>query len=115
MDSTRLPGKVLREIAGKPLLTYLLERLERSRALAAVLVATSTEASDDPVAALCASRGTRCHRGSLDDVAARVGEALAVNGLDAFVRVSGDSPLLDPSLVDRGVTLFLAGELDLVT
>jgi spore coat polysaccharide biosynthesis protein SpsF (cytidylyltransferase family) len=112
--STRLPGKVLRSLRGQPLLVYVLERLERARRLDALVVATSTAAVDDAVAELCAAHGVACFRGPLDDVAARFVGAAAAHGLDAIVRVSGDSPLLDQALVDRGVELY-GDDVDLVT
>lgn len=114
MRSQRLPGKVLRDLAGRPLLQYVLERLQRCRALADVVVATSTDRSDDPVAEFCAARGISCHRGPLEDVAGRFVEVVRALDLDACVRVSGDSPLLDPGLVDRGTSLF-DHSVDLVT
>ncbi len=115
MGSARLPGKVLMELAGRPALDYLLERLEHASTLEAVVVATSREAADDAVASYCAARATDCHRGDQDDVAGRLLEAAERFELDAFVRVNGDSPLLDQALVDRGVRLFTAGGCDLVT
>jgi spore coat polysaccharide biosynthesis protein SpsF len=116
MSSSRLPGKVLRPLAGKPLLSYVLERLERCEAVSGgVVVATSIDASDDPIADYCVHADVECHRGALDDVAGRflsVGDAY---GLDAVVRLSGDSPLLDQRLVDRGIALFQSDPCDLVT
>lgn len=115
MTSARLPGKVLAPLAGRPALVWVLERLERAETLDAVLVATSDAGSDDPVAAFCAERGVACHRGPLDDVAARMLGAARAAGLDAFVRVSGDSPTLDQRLVDHGVRLMREARVDLVT
>lgn len=115
MGSRRLPGKVLATLAGRPVLEWLLEGLEHATALDAVVVATSDDASDDAVAAFCARAGVLCHRGPLDDVVARLLGAAQENGLDAIVRVNGDSPLLDQRLVDRGVELFRASGADLVT
>src|SRR5207249_4574865 len=96
-------------------LDWLLERLEHADTLDAVIVATSQDASDDAVAAHCAARGTDCHRGPLDDVATRVFDAARGAGLDAFVRVNADSPLLDQRLVDRGVSIMRASDACLVT
>ncbi len=115
MSSCRLPGKVLRPLAGKPTLAYLLERLERCRTLDALVVATSSDSSDDPVADFCAARGVQFHRGPLANVAGRFIEVVERFGFSAFVRVTGDSPLLDQALVDRGVALFHSGEHDVVT
>lgn len=115
LSSRRLPGKVLCPVADKPLLQYLLERLGRVPSLEGVVVATSREASDDRVAEFCARQGALCHRGDLDDVAQRFLGAAAAFGFDAFVRVSGDSPLLDPRLVVQAVSLFREAGADLVT
>jgi spore coat polysaccharide biosynthesis protein SpsF (cytidylyltransferase family) len=103
--STRLPGKVLREVGGKPLLAYLLERLEHAALIDAVVVATSDDPSDEAVAGFCSTWGVECHRGQLGDVAGRILGAARARDVDAFVRISGDSPLLDQSLVDRAVAL----------
>jgi spore coat polysaccharide biosynthesis protein SpsF len=115
MSSRRLPGKVLRPLAGKPALQYLLERLERCEQVDRVIVATSTEPSDDPVAAFCDAAGAALHRGPLEHVAARFGEVAERFGLDAFVRVTADSPLLDQALVDRGAALYREGDFDVVS
>lgn len=105
MSSSRMPGKSLMPLAGRPALRYVLERLERAQCLDLVVVATSTDDSDDPVAAFCRAEGIEYHRGPLDNVAARFGEVVDHYGLDAFVRISGDSPLLDQQLVDCAVAL----------
>jgi len=115
MNSDRLPGKVLHPVRGKPMLEYILERLDRCALLNRVVVATSTDRTDDPVERFCRERATECYRGSLSNVASRFKNVLDIYGFDAFVRVSGDSPLLDPGLVDRAVGIFLQGDLDLVT
>lgn len=115
MTSRRLPGKVLRPLAGRPALQYLLERLVRCQEVDRVIVATSTAATDDPIAAFCKMHGATLYRGPPEHVAARFGEVVDRFGLDAFVRVSGDSPLLDQALVDRGVALYRSGEHDVVT
>jgi spore coat polysaccharide biosynthesis protein SpsF len=115
MSSRRLPGKVLRPLAGTPALQYLLERLERCEQVDRVIVATSAEPSDDPVAAFCEAAGATVHRGPLEHVAARFGEVADRFGLDAFVRVTADSPLLDQALVDHGAALYRKGEFDIVT
>lgn len=111
MTSERLPGKVLASLAGKPVLGHVLDRLSRYRAV----VATSTDPSDDAVASFCADRGAECFRGPLEDVAARFAGVVATLGVDAFVRVSADSPVLDPLLVYEGIALFEKLRPDLAT
>lgn len=115
MSSTRCPRKVLTPLAGKPLLGHLLDRLDTVPTLAAVVVATSGQADDDAIAAYCAARGTACHRGPLGDVARRLLDAAERFSLDAFVRVCGDSPVLDPGLVAAAVALFREHRPDFVT
>ena len=115
MGSERLPGKVLEVVEGKPLLAYLLERLALARSLDGVVVATSDDATDDAVASFCRRVGVDCHRGSLEDVAGRILAAVRARGLDAFVRISGDSPLLDQALVDHAVALLNDTGCDLAT
>jgi len=115
MSSRRLPGKVLAEVGGRPLLCYLIERLQHCRLLSEVAIATSENPSDDPVATFAARWQVRLFRGSLDDVLLRFVSAAQFFGVNSFVRVNGDSPLLDPALVDYGVSLFDDADLDLVT
>jgi spore coat polysaccharide biosynthesis protein SpsF len=115
MGSSRLPGKVLREVAGKPILQYLLERLQRARRLSGVVVATSTDAEDMPIVELCERLGVEVFRGDQANVASRFLDVIKTRAGNAFVRISGDSPLLDPSVVDLAVGRFLTGDCDVVT
>jgi spore coat polysaccharide biosynthesis protein SpsF len=103
MGSTRLPGKVLLPVAGRPLLSYQLERLRESKRAAGLLVATSTLAGDDPIAALCEREGVGCVRGPEQDVLRRFALAAREARAAAVVRVTGDCPLLDPELVDEAI------------
>ncbi len=106
MSSTRRPGKVLHQVRGQPLLAWLLERLGRARDLDGIVVATSVESDDDAIEQFCRDRGIPWHRGPLDDVARRFLDVVDRFGFDAFVRVTGDAPLLDQRLVSHAVTLF---------
>jgi len=115
MSSQRLPGKVLHEVAGRPMLQYLLERLEHCTLLNDIVVATSSEKSDDAIEIFCKNHNVSCHRGSLSDVAGRFRAVLEACPYDAFVRVNGDSPLLDQRLIEKGIGFFLEGNFDLVT
>ena len=114
MSSQRLPDKVLTMVNGKPLLQYLLERLTHCSSIDQIVVATSEDKSDDPIAVFCHEYGAVCFRGPLQNVAKRFYMALEKYNLDVFVRVCGDSPMLDQKLIDLGVKLF-NGEYDLVT
>jgi spore coat polysaccharide biosynthesis protein SpsF (cytidylyltransferase family) len=115
MTSRRLPGKSLRLLCGKPILQYVLECLGQVGKLAETIVATSTDPSDDPIAEYCEQFGWDCFRGPLDNVAERFLQAAVAHGYSAFVRISGDSPLLDPHLAARAVALFAESDADLVT
>lgn len=107
MTSTRLPGKVLMEAAGQPLLTHHLGRLARCRSLDALVLATTVNGTDDPVAELAGSLGVPVFRGDEQDVLGRFAGAAAMADADVVVRVTADCPLIDPALVDRVVTAFL--------
>lgn len=117
MGSTRLPGKVLKEAAGKPLLAHLLERLARAETLDRIVVATSTDSRDDAITAACGRLGVPVFRGSETDVLDRYVRAAREFDFDVVVRVTGDCPLIDPALVDDMVRLSLerAGAFDLMT
>lgn len=115
MSSARLPGKVLRLAHSKPLLVYLLDRLARLAPGVQTVVATSANPEDDPVADLCRAQDMVCVRGPLDDVASRFVKALDETGAGAFVRISGDSPLLDTALVGQAISLYTETGADIVT
>ena len=115
MTSTRLPGKVLLPLAGEPMLTRLIERLRRVRRADGIVVATTTNTSDDPIAALCALLGVPCHRGSEHDVLSRYADAARVHGADVVVRITSDCPLIDPALIDQVIATYEAGDSDYVS
>jgi spore coat polysaccharide biosynthesis protein SpsF len=106
MTSTRLPGKVLREVLGKPLLAYQLERMRRARSLARIVIATTTNATDDPIAAFCAREGCDVVRGPEDDVLARYAQAVQAFPAATVVRMTSDCPLMEPALIDQAVARF---------
>jgi spore coat polysaccharide biosynthesis protein SpsF len=115
MSSQRFPGKVLHEIHGKPLLEYVLERVAGCPSLDAIVVATSKDPTDEPIAGFCRDRKVLCHRGPLEDVAGRFLEVLQTYGFDAFLRINADSPLIDPDLMAEGLREYRRGEYDIVT
>lgn len=100
-SSSRLPGKVLADLAGKPMLLRQIDRIGRSQRIDHLIVATSREADDDELAELCAANGVDCHRGSLDDVLDRVIGAAREKDAGWIVRLTGDCPLADPEIIDR--------------
>jgi spore coat polysaccharide biosynthesis protein SpsF len=101
MTSTRLPGKVLVDLAGAPMLVREIERLRTAQNIDEIAIATTTNATDDPVVALAERNGLAVHRGSEHDVLARYAGAAAQVGADIVVRITADCPLIDGPEVDR--------------
>ena len=112
MTSTRLPGKVLMEVNGRSLIEIQLARLARAAHADRVIVATTTNAADDPIVALAERLGAGVHRGSEHDVLARYHGAAADAGATTIVRVTADCPLIDPAVVDRVIARFAEGDVD---
>ena len=108
MGSARLPGKILADLAGEPMLARVVARVGRAAGLAEVIVATTDEPADDAVATLAALRGWRCVRGSRDDVLSRYIKAAETTIADAFVRITADCPLADPAVIDAHLAAFAA-------
>jgi spore coat polysaccharide biosynthesis protein SpsF len=108
MSSTRLPGKVMRPILGRPMIGLQVERLRRSARLGRIVVATSDGPEDDPLADYVETLGLAVHRGERDDVLARFHGALAAHGGgEHVVRLTADCPLADPEVIDAAVALHL--------
>ncbi len=98
------------DIAGRPLLARVLERVGMAGTVDEVVLATSDSSADRPLAELAEDLGVRCHRGSEQDVLSRMREAANVAAADVVVRVTGDCPLIDPGLVDEVVGMLVAGQ-----
>ncbi|MSO74227.1 MAG: hypothetical protein EXQ99_03615 [Alphaproteobacteria bacterium] len=112
MTSSRLPGKVVADLGGKPVIERMIARVRRARSLDALWVATTTRATDDPLMALCAQLGVPVHRGDETDVLARfVGAAWAAKA-DVVVRLTADCPMSDPLLIDQVVGAYAEGSVD---
>ncbi len=103
MSSSRFPGKVLEALGGLPMIVFMARRAMRAKTLQDVVVVTSTDASDTPLAATLESHGISCFRGELQDVLARYAAAAASCNADEIVRLTGDCPLVDPLIVDQVV------------
>jgi len=106
MSSRRLPGKILETIEGTPLLAHVVHRAQATNVFATVMVATSTDPSDDLVQRFCASQEIPCFRGSLHDVLDRYLRAAASLNAEVITRITGDCPLLDPAVTRRVVEAF---------
>jgi len=112
MGSTRLPGKVLAEVGGHPMLWYVIERTRAAKTLDDVIVATTTEPADDIIVAFCRQHGVSCFRGSETDVLDRYYHAACQHDVRIVVRITSDCPLIDPGIVDKTVRAFLAEQAD---
>jgi len=107
MSSTRLAGKVLREILGKPMLWHLLSRLKKSVLIEKIIVATSTKEIDRPILEVAADCGVESFAGSEDDVLDRYYQAAKKFRADPVVRITADCPLIDPRISDKTIECFL--------
>jgi len=115
MTSTRLPGKVMHPILGKPMLELLVERLKRARTLDQIVVATTTNRADDVIEELACQLGVSVFRGSEEDVLDRVLRAARSVNADVIVEITGDCPLIEPAVVNRLVGIYQANHYDYIS
>lgn len=114
-DSRRLPGKALADLDGAPLLDRVVARVRRATRIDAIVVATSDRAVDEPIARRARQLGVACFRGATEDVASRFVAAAGSEGCTIALRVNGDSPFVDPELLDEAVALLEATGSDVAT
>lgn len=116
LGSTRLPGKALLDLAGRPMLEHVLARAAAVPGVDRVVLATTVSPEDDALVEVARAADVACVRGSVDDVLDRFRTALVAHPADALVRITGDCPLLDPEVSGRVVSEYRrrAGELDYV-
>ena len=114
MGSTRLPGKVLKPIAGKPLLWHIVHRLKACRLLEDIAVATSVNPADEAIVEWCNQEGIMVVRGPEDDVLQRYARAAEKLDADIIVRVSSDAPFIDAGFVDHLVATLIEQDGDYV-
>jgi len=112
MSSSRLPGKVLMDINGLPMLAWVIERARRAKSLDGVVVATTTDPSDDAIQDFCRQHGYPVTRGSLVDVLDRYYESATAVQANTIVRLTADCPLMDPDLIDELVDKFTQAGVD---
>ncbi len=112
MNSRRFPGKVLKPILGVPMILRQIERLKQSKKMDHLLVATSREVSDDPIAEVCRYNRIECFRGHLEDVLDRFYQAAALHQPEHVIRFTGDCPLADAYVIDNLVNFYLDGNFD---
>ena len=106
MTSTRLPGKVLLPAMGKPMLHHLVTRLRAVPSIDEIVVATTTNATDEPLVNFARSESIRVYRGSEQDVMQRVIEAAEYSNADVIVEITGDCPIIDPDIVEQTIIMF---------
>jgi glutamate-1-semialdehyde aminotransferase/spore coat polysaccharide biosynthesis protein SpsF (cytidylyltransferase family) len=112
MGSSRFPGKVLQDLCGHPMLWHVAHRVSRAQSIGKVVVATTVESVDDPVAVFCEGEGIGCFRGNERDVLDRFYQAAKVNGADVVVRITADCPLIDSTVIDKVVARLQQGDCD---
>lgn len=115
MGSTRLPGKMMEEIAGRPAIGHVLERVRRARRPDEVWLACSQASTDDPLAGYAESLGVSVLRGDEQDVLSRFVAVAEKSGADVVVRITGDCPMADPGVIDRAIDEFMDGDVDFVS
>ncbi|MEX2160764.1 MAG: glycosyltransferase family protein [Anaerolineales bacterium] len=110
MASSRLPGKVLADLGGRPVLAWVVRRASRAVGIHQVVVATSVAAKDDVIAAFCKEQGFACSRGNLHDVLDRYVQAAREFDAEVVVRLTGDCPLIDPEMLADNLRAFLEAQ-----
>lgn len=108
MTSSRLPGKVLLEALGRPMLHHLVRRLRAAPSIQEIVLATTVNTTDDVLVEFAEQEGIRVYRGSEDDVMGRVVGAGEMAEADVLVEITGDCPIIDPDLVEQTIRMFLA-------
>lgn len=112
MTSSRLPGKIMKEVMGKPLLAYMIERVKEARSVGRIIVATTTNSEDDVVARLTDKMDVLLYRGSEKNVLGRFHESALKYGCGTIMRLTGDCPLVDPDLLDELAAFYTNGGYD---
>ena len=112
MQSSRLPGKVLLPLAGKPMLEWVITRAKHAQVIDSCMVATTVDAADDPIEHWCTENKVPVYRGSQFDVLDRYYHAAELAGADVIIRVTADCPLIDPALIDRLFAFYMKEQAD---
>lgn len=113
LGSTRLPGKVLKEVyPGVTMLEYMVDRVKAVQHVESIIVATTTEDGDDPIYELCLSKGIECFRGSENNVLKRYYDCALEYGFKTVVRLTSDCPLVDPGIIEKCIDMYNHGGYD---
>lgn len=115
MASTRLPKKVMKEISGKPMIEHVIRRIQRSKLIDGIVVATTSSKNDDEIADFMKKLGINCYRGSMTNVLGRMLNAAKSVNADILVRMTSDRPFADPKIIDSVIKLFLDKKPDLAS
>jgi len=107
MGSTRLPGKVMKDLLGKPVLTRDVNRIRRAKRIDEIVIATTTRQEDDLIASLCEEEGWRLFPGEREDLLDRYYQAAQAFEANVVVRITSDCPMIDPEIIDKVIEVFL--------
>ena len=113
--SSRLPGKILKEVCGKSLLQHMIERVSNSNTLDKIIIATTTKKEDDIIVKFCKEKNLLCYRGSENDVLSRYKFAAEKFNVDTIVRLTSDTPLMHFSIIDEVVRTYINNDYDYVS
>jgi spore coat polysaccharide biosynthesis protein SpsF len=115
MSSTRFPGKVLIKLQQKPLLQWMIERVEQCSLVDKVVIATSTCVDDDPISEWCAVNNRTCYRGDLENVLSRFYHAATHFNAQTIIRLTADCPIIDPKVIDEHIYFYQKHNYDYVS
>lgn len=115
MGSSRLPGKVMKDLYGKSVLAHDIERVKQSKFIDDIIIATTTHKNDDIIEKEALICGVKCYRGSEDDVLSRYYYAAKEYEADIIIRITSDCPLIDPFILDDVIVFFQENNYDIVT
>lgn len=115
MGSTRLSGKVMKDLNGKTVLSHVIERVRQSKLIEDIIIATTIHERDNIIETEAINYGSKVYRGSEDDVLSRYYFAAKENNVDTIIRITSDCPLIDPNVIDEIIKFYLKGNYDLVT
>ena len=114
MSSNRLKGKVLKLLGKKTLLQWVIDNTIKSKQIKKIVVATSLNPDDDKIFNFCKNKNIECFRGSLNNVYSRFVEVVKKYNVTSFIRITADSPFIDPSLIDYGIKLYKTKKYEIV-
>jgi spore coat polysaccharide biosynthesis protein SpsF len=112
MGSSRLPGKVLMDIDGNPMIKFMYDRVKKSKLVDKIIIATTLNEGDNPIFEFCRNESILCFRGSEDDVLDRYYKAALPYNPQTIVRLTADCPLIDPDLIDKTLELYFKNKVD---